>query len=625
MKTFDERRERVEQYMTEIQRRRHRTVIMVTSLCLVLVLTLALFMPIGSWIYGGEQNNMSAKPVTYSYSELAQKMEQASDYDFAWGDVVVMAPSAENQNQAGVGSGTSNSPAYGDALDSSGQYVEVTDNQVEGVTEADIFKRSSEYIFYLRDNLLRVYSIAGEDSALAGCFQIEEYVQHDGDEIHHYNSYNMYLSSDCRTVTVMLNARNKTTSVTYTALISLDVTDPASIRQINCVYISGSYLSSRMVDGKLLMMTRYSARKGNIDAEDPSTFVPMYGTLGNMECLPAESIVCPEELNSLSYTVVCKLDAATLQIEGTVACLGYSDDLYVSQDKIFVARSFAQTQVGVVEMEVVETVMTEIVGISYSGDGLEALGTVSLEGSVKNQYSMDEHKGILRVVTSTTVTSYELCQASNPDWMFRRWLDRVRNVNLYCVDLNSWSVAASVIAFAPEGEDAQSVRFDGDTAYVCTAEVITFTDPVYFFDLSDPDHITWTDTGTIDGYSTSLVQLGDGYLLGIGFGADSQMKVEIYEEANGGVVSVCAYERDCSYSGDYKSYLIDRENDMIGLAVRDWRSRNVSYLLLAFDGSQLRTVAEIPCQDRQYWNYRACIIDGYLYILSDEFVVEKIG
>ena len=44
------------------------------------------------------------------------------------------------------------------------KYEEVTDNQVQGVIESDIFKRSDQYIYYLRGNVLSVYSIEKEDS-----------------------------------------------------------------------------------------------------------------------------------------------------------------------------------------------------------------------------------------------------------------------------------------------------------------------------------------------------------------------------------------------------------------------------------------------------------------------------
>ena len=49
-----------------------------------------------------------------------------------------------------------------------GEYVETTDNQVAGVIEADLIKRTKTHIFYLNSRAMTiyVYSIAGEESKL---------------------------------------------------------------------------------------------------------------------------------------------------------------------------------------------------------------------------------------------------------------------------------------------------------------------------------------------------------------------------------------------------------------------------------------------------------------------------
>ena len=248
---------------------------------------------------------------------------------------------------------------------------------------------------------------------------------------------------------------------------------------------------------------------------------------------------------------------------------------------------------------------------------------------------MDQHEGILRVVTSTAVTTVR--ETVFDGYASLDTNERRFNVNLYCVDVNTWEIAASVIGFAPDGEDAQSVRFDGYNAYVCTAEVITITDPVYFFDLSDLNNITWKDTGTIDGYSTSLIELGDGYLLGIGYGDKRHLKVEVYEEAEEGVVSVCSYEQDVAFSIEYKSYLIDRESDLIGIPVYYYVDGEgyVEYRLLRFDGETIQEILIEPMSneisiavEHCIYNTRAFIADGYLYVFSDVingFSVRKIA
>ena len=180
-------------------------------------------------------------------------------------------------------------------------------------------------------------------------------------------------------------------------------------------------------------------------------------------------------------------------------------------------------------------------------------------------------------------------------------------------------MAAEVIGFAPDGEDAQSVRFDGTNAYVCTAEVITFKDPVYFFDLSDLRNITWTDTGTIDGYSTSLIQFGGDYLVGIGFGDRGFLKIEAYAQEEDQVIALAAYEQKASYSSAYKSYFIDRQRQLIGLAMMDADSRISRYVLLHFDGYAFHEICVQGIEMRNYAFVRAFMADGWLYVLTDHY------
>ena len=191
-------------------------------------------------------------------------------------------------------------------------------------------------------------------------------------------------------------------------------------------------------------------------------------------------------------------------------------------------------------------------------------------------------------------------------------------------------IAASVIGFAPAGEGAESVRFDGHSAYVCTAEVVTLTDPVYFFDLSDLANITYQDTGVIAGFSTSLINLGDGYLLGIGVGdSRSTLKIEVYRESENGVVSVCSYEaKSTGYATDYKSYFIDRERGLLGLGILEYNKSMAEgsyYLLLHFNGSKLNVVLKEHLMGGNE-DKRGVLIDGYFYMFGENgFLVRSIS
>ena len=240
---------------------------------------------------------------------------------------------------------------------------------------------------------------------------------------------------------------------------------------------------------------------------------------------------------------------------------------------------------------------------------------------MKDQYSLDEHNGQLRVVTTTNYAISKDTVITNGNNVTHNTIVTGRtNANLYCVDTASMAVIGEVKSFAPDGESVQSVRFDGNMAYVCTS--LVFSDPVFFFDLSDINNITWRDTGTIQGYSSSLINLGDGFLLGIGLGDWDTVKIEVYEERDGAVTSVCKYEvRNASYSTVYKSYLVDRENGLIGFGITDYGRVDAQergrYILLYFDNYNLMELVNTDLLGDDHYK-RGVYIDGYLYLFSKQ-------
>jgi uncharacterized secreted protein with C-terminal beta-propeller domain len=499
-----------------------------------------------------------------------------------------------------------------DGTGGAGSYKEVTDNQVEGVIEGDLIKRSDRFIYYLREETINVYSIAGENSEVVGKYTIYEKAVDDA-YCFGYSSREMYLSADCTTLTIIMPTLAKSGS--YVEIISLDVTDPANITEKARFCMAGEPISSRMVDGKLLVVGNFYVGM-NPDFSDESSFLPQIDRGEGFESILPENIVLPENLTDSRYTVACKLDEDTLELEGAAAFLSYSGEIYVSNDSIYATRSYAEKEV---EGDITTTKsMTEISRLSYS-EGLAPKGSFVVEGYIKDQYSLDEYNGILRVVTTTNVSKMkEVIDGFNAYSQHIFDATSGTNANLYCIDVESGEIVASVLQFAPQGEIVQSVRFDKDAAYVCTS--IQLSDPVFFFDLSDLGNITYKDTGTIEGFSSSLVNFGNGYLLGIGRDNSwSSVKIEIYEESKDGVISVCSYEIPSgSYSTEYKSYFIDRENKLIGFGANDYNKAMAGrYILLGFNNYNLIELLNLDFAGDNNVK-RAVLIDNYLYVFGSE-------
>ncbi len=506
-----------------------------------------------------------------------------------------------------------------------GNYQEITDNQVEGIIEADRIKRSDTHIYYLDNEVLRVYSIEKENTKQVGSYTI-----YDEGKGNYLDQWEFYLSNDCKTVTVVTQYYSKTErhSNRYVNLISLDVSDPAHIIKKDEFNVTGEYMSSRMTNGSILLLTEFVINKQELDFDDKTTFLPHIDEGNGAYSIPASEIVSPDKLSNTRYTVVMKLDENTLDLKGTAAYLSYSEDVYVSENHVFLTRVFADNKENK-NGTITRNSMTEISCLTYGGDSFEMKGNVTVRGYVKDQWSMDEYEGILRVFTTTNATTVreQTYDNGNVSAEILQTATGQSNASLYCIDLSDFEVVASVIDFAPPREEIQSVRFDKETAYVCTS--IEMSDPVFFFDLSDLDNITYKDTGTIEGFSTSLINLGNGYLLGIGIDGDWNIfKVEVYEETSDGVRSVCSYKLDyADYSTEYKSYYVDRQNQLVGIGIVDYntdKTEESRYVLLHFDGYELVQLVNVslagnPAQKRGVY------IDGYMYIFgANDFWVGKV-
>ena len=521
---------------------------------------------------------------------------------------------------------------------SGGEYVEVTDNQVAGVIEADIFKRTKTHIFYLRGANICAYTIDGEGSCLVGELQFTD--------TYSYGSYEMYLSEDGKIATIIHSKNHYPNYETCVSLI--DVSRPEEMKIAKCTTIKGQYEDSRYVNGELLVFTRFLIK----NTDKTENYIPAVDEGSGFELLAPEQIIVPEKINGNSYLVVSKISGNTLSYTGSLALLSFDSTLYVSQSSIYATRGFGVNHTSNKLYKYGSK--TEIVRISYTGDLLNVEGSVTVNGSIKDQYCMDEHNGILRVFTTVREGQYLVYNGG------AEWDESVSNGNtssgtassgvavspsggsgstqsysivsasLYCIEIGEgMTVVASVECFAPKGETVQSARFDGDSAYVCTA--IVFTDPVFVFDLSDLENITYKDTGVIEGYSHSLIELEGGRLLGIGESDWSTVKLELYAEGETGLISLSKVELQDTYcTSEYKSYYINREKMVFGFVHMNYGDGAWFYSIYKIVDDEIVLQQKTKLHQGSYMeNSRGVLIEDCFYILTDakemSFTVIKIG
>lgn len=525
-------------------------------------------------------------------------------------------------------------------------YKEVTDNQVDGVIEADKFKRTDKYIYYLHQKTLYVYGIDKQNTKLITTYNFNtvgtnDYQYYDGKKFdvseptYYYDETDMFLTKDCNTIYIITNLQKWYNN--NTTIITLDVSDVNNITQKNVTTISGSIISSRLVENKLLVVTNYYINKHNINFDKLETFLPYIDQNGNKTYVKNEDIIFPNEnLYSTNFTIITAIANEQQKNTEIKSFFSYSGNYYATAENIYLTRTLYQTDNSKVNNTTYQTQMAKsvITKVGYK-DKLNLLGSVNLDGLIKDQYSLDEYDGILRVATTTRQSKVALRNYSEYYYDSFSISQNKVNANLYLIDANSMQIVNKTLNFAPNGEDVKSVRFDKNMAYICTS--IMTLDPVFFFDLTNINDIKVSKTKEIEGFSTSLINFGNGYLLGIGVNKNNSFKVEVYKQienldqtSNENVVSVCYFEPTdsyCHYSSDYKAYYIDRQNQNLGITIDGYYKNSFSnYLLLNFDGEKINVLKTIDLQHVYNINdVRSVVIDDYLYVLNGkEIIVEQI-
>ncbi len=505
------------------------------------------------------------------------------------------------------------------------RYEEITDNQVANVIEGDVIKRSDRYVYYLSGNVLLVYSIEGTKSKRVGRVALP-YVA-DTKMQYYFENSELFLSEDCKTVTAIrpyCDHRLKTSE--FKVLITqVDVGDISDMKVVRSATLDGWYNDARLIDGNLLITTTYFLEFESVDYNDPETFVPHIEDAQGKKAVSSDRIVLPEEPTSDVYRVVASFDADALLLSDALALLSHSMP-YVAEENVYVPFSYVKIKK---DADIVQTQSyTDITRFVYQDGLFTQKDTVTVEGVVMYRYNMDEYNDVLRVVTTTVIREYR-ADRWEKDTSARAAFASHTNANLYCIDLlDDMKVISKVVGFAPDGETVQSVRYKGDAAYVCTAVVVSFLDPVFFFDLSDPANITYAETQTMEGYSSFLVDFENGNLLGMGYLDQDTMKLEVYREEGGNIVSVCKYQSEqTGFASDSKAYFIDREKQIVGLGV--FTREGKRYLVLHFDGNTLAPIIQKNFIGNGPYDMvsrmRGFYKDGCYYMFSgNNFAVEEL-
>lgn len=132
----------------------------------------------------------------------------------------------------------------------------------------------------------------------------------------------------------------------------------------------------------------------------------------------------------------------------------------------------------------------------------------SVLGHVKNQFSLDEKDGVLRIATTRQLASQTEWTTTNEVHALRQSGDELDEIG-------------SVGDLAP-GEMIYSTRFVGDRAYVVTFRQV---DPLFVIDMKDPKNPKVLAELKIPGFSEYMHPMDEGHLLTIGQDATAEGQV----------------------------------------------------------------------------------------------------
>ena len=444
-----------------------------------------------------------------------------------------------------------------------------TNEQVQGVSEADIIKNDGKYLYVLTpDNadwesyydavygvtgIVKTTDENGEPVELENAATEEPVLKYDckiaiiepesdgklqrigeinispdtDKGIYHMTVREMYVKGDRLIALVECSVREETDenddfkkqrydyfgySKNITMAVCFDITDRAASKEMWRIYQDGSYISSRLIDNQLVFLSNYYVDLGDGEDNVKANCVPTYSVNNAaMQRIPCDCLVVGEQISDSSYLVASSVDVENKDSLKTEAVLGAGSNVYCTTDTLYATTTQYKDRDAGAQIFGTADEITNIYKFDIKNGDIKYLGCGSVKGSALNQFSIDEYNGYLRIATTSG-----------------DWGDSLSN-QVYVLD-NELKVVGEITDIA-KGETIKSVRFSGNTGYVVTFEQ---TDPLFVIDLSNPEKPEIKGELKIPGFSSYLHPVGDNLLLGVGVdgtndGQGNGIKISLFD------------------------------------------------------------------------------------------------
>ncbi len=479
-----------------------------------------------------------------------EALDRVGPWGLGTGTDMYPMPTGAERDVAAEDSGAFAAPGAADGGDDSGgaalQPHSTTNVQEAGVDEPDVAKTDGRVLVTAAGGDLRIVDVTGAAPREVGRLPltVPSGSPEAGPEFApEYADASVFLAGDRVVALVRQNTMiaYDTAMSTYpgggmpstTAVLLIDISDPAAPVVESRLEVEGNYLDARMVDETVrLVVSSYpelqfpmteqdynlpedeltERNRAVVEASTIADWLPSYTfTSGDDEPVTDQLVGCeqlsrPDDFTGYSTLSVLTFDPAEgLSAEGTVGVLTDGDTVYASPDRLYVATTrwgdpFPADDRSIRPMPERNEITTGIHAFDITGNApARYLASGEVDGRIIGRYAMSEHQGVLRVATTID------------DWTGNT--DTSESVLYTLEEGDGELVPLGQVGGLGKGEQIYAVRYFGDTGYVVTFRQV---DPLYVLDLSDPANPAVTGELKITGYSSYLHDGGDDRLIGVG-------------------------------------------------------------------------------------------------------------
>ncbi|MDL4843186.1 beta-propeller domain-containing protein [Aquibacillus rhizosphaerae] len=394
-----------------------------------------------------------------------------------------------------------------------------TNVQVEGIDEGDIVKSDGDYLYFARENDIVIASTNGTSSNVISRIQEKEF--HAQELLLHndllisigytYESIRSDIKNELSEQSPNEDIAYPPVYSTQTSVFIYDISNKEDPKQIREFTIEGDLTASRKMNGFLYVVGNnhppYHLMRNegeNIDEQaiEFRPFVKDTAVSDEGKPINYEDLYFFPESDEESFMLLSTIDLNDMEQEANVETyLGASNQIYMSENHLYTAvnkyhPSESTSKKTTTDIMMPQSADTEIIQFNIDGGKMTYNASTIVNGTLINQFAMDERNGTFRVAT----TKGDMWQDNQPS---------TNNLYTFDTDLNS----LGEIEGLAKGEQIYSVRFMENVAYMVTFKQV---DPLFVINLEDAENPEVLGELKIPGFSNYLHPLDDNHVIGFG-------------------------------------------------------------------------------------------------------------